>query len=215
MELEALAERLRVARARQKLTLVEAAEKIGISRHTLRGIELGHRHPTAETLGKISAGYGIPVAELVKEEPALAGKAEAPPSLEPSFNDVLEEEKRRDRARVLIPYMDSAAREGKKVAEEIKASPDDFPHRRHDVFSGWCWTLWVAYREVAERGGLLPELEDAFGRLALVWEDVSTLAGIAWGEEGDLAYQDLVRAARRAREAASAQARQGRGQATA
>lgn len=71
------AERLRVLRAQRGLALTEAAEQIGIDRHTLRALELGERTPRYPTLAKIAEGYGVPVEELL-EEPALAGKAEAP-----------------------------------------------------------------------------------------------------------------------------------------
>jgi transcriptional regulator with XRE-family HTH domain len=65
-----LAERLRVLRARRGLTLTKASEQIGISRHTLRGLELGGQEPHYPTLRKIADGYGVPVEELL-EQPAL------------------------------------------------------------------------------------------------------------------------------------------------
>jgi transcriptional regulator with XRE-family HTH domain len=72
-----LAEKLRVLRARRGLSLTEAAGRAGITRDTLSDLEHGKRHPYMPTLSKIAAGYGVPVEELL-EEPALAGKAEAP-----------------------------------------------------------------------------------------------------------------------------------------
>jgi transcriptional regulator with XRE-family HTH domain len=74
-----LPQKLRLLRVRQGLTLVEAAEKTGVSRATLSSLERGHSHPVAPTLVKIAKGYDIPVEELL-EEPELAGKAEAPPT---------------------------------------------------------------------------------------------------------------------------------------
>jgi transcriptional regulator with XRE-family HTH domain len=62
------------------LTLIEAAEKLGIGRDTLSDLERGNRHPVMPTLAKIAKGYGVPVEDLL-EEPALAGapgKDEAP-----------------------------------------------------------------------------------------------------------------------------------------
>ncbi|MDP9437910.1 MAG: helix-turn-helix transcriptional regulator [Actinomycetota bacterium] len=73
-----LPHKLRTLRVRQGLTLVEAAKKTGVTRATLSELERGHRHPVAPTLVKIAEGYGVPVEELLLEEPALAGKAEAP-----------------------------------------------------------------------------------------------------------------------------------------
>jgi transcriptional regulator with XRE-family HTH domain len=65
-----LAERLRVLRAQQGLSLTEASEKIRVNRHTLRDLELGKREPYGPTIRKIAEGYGVPVAQLF-EEPAL------------------------------------------------------------------------------------------------------------------------------------------------
>ena len=72
-----LAERLRVLRAQRGMTLVEAAEQVGVGRDTLSDLERGRRHPVMPTLAKIAQGYGVPVEDLL-EEPALAGKGEAP-----------------------------------------------------------------------------------------------------------------------------------------
>ena len=72
-----LAERLRVLRAQRGMTLVEAAEQAGVGRDTLSDLERGRRHPVMPTLAKIAQGYGVPVEDLL-EEPALAGKDEAP-----------------------------------------------------------------------------------------------------------------------------------------
>jgi transcriptional regulator with XRE-family HTH domain len=81
-----LAERLRVIRAQRGLTVVQAAEKIGIDRHTLRDLELGRRRPNFETMEKVAKGYGVSVGDLVEEgEPALSGKAEAPEEDEPEL----------------------------------------------------------------------------------------------------------------------------------
>jgi transcriptional regulator with XRE-family HTH domain len=61
---------LRVLRAREGLTLKEAAEQIGIGRDTLSDIERGKQRPVLSTLAKIAEGYGVPVEHLL-EEPAL------------------------------------------------------------------------------------------------------------------------------------------------
>jgi transcriptional regulator with XRE-family HTH domain len=72
-----LAERLRVLRARQGLSLTEASKRAGITRDTLSDLERGKRHAYMPTLAKIAEGYGVPVDELL-EEPALTGKVDAP-----------------------------------------------------------------------------------------------------------------------------------------
>jgi transcriptional regulator with XRE-family HTH domain len=78
---EWLPRKLRLLRAEQGLTLVEAAEQAGIGRDTLSDLERGRRHPVTPTLAKIAKGYGVPVEELL-EEPvplALAPPASPPP----------------------------------------------------------------------------------------------------------------------------------------
>jgi transcriptional regulator with XRE-family HTH domain len=66
-----LAERLRILRAREGLTLTEASERIGITRHTLSSLERGGQEPHYPTLAKIAKGYGVPVEELIEEPPLL------------------------------------------------------------------------------------------------------------------------------------------------
>jgi transcriptional regulator with XRE-family HTH domain len=90
-----LPQKLRLLRVRQGLTLVQAAEKTGVTRATLSDLERGNRHPVATTLVKIAEGYGIPVEELLEQEqPLSSGKAEASPSSE-SINET-DEERRED-----------------------------------------------------------------------------------------------------------------------
>jgi transcriptional regulator with XRE-family HTH domain len=67
-----LAERLRVLRARQGLSLTEASKRAGITRDTLSDLERGKRHAYMPTLAKIANGYGVPVEELLEEPVHLA-----------------------------------------------------------------------------------------------------------------------------------------------
>jgi len=78
----ALSERLRVLRARRGLTILDAAEGMGIERHTLRRLELGGgRGVGYQTLKKIADFYGVTPGQLMEEEePAPAGKAEPAPA---------------------------------------------------------------------------------------------------------------------------------------
>ena len=62
-----LAERLRILRARQGLTLTQASERIGITRHTLSSLERGGQEPHYPTLRKIAVGYGVAVEDLLAE----------------------------------------------------------------------------------------------------------------------------------------------------
>ena len=76
-----LPRKLRLLRAERGLTLAEAAKRTKLTRETLGLLERGKRHPHTPTLHKIAEGYKVPVEDLldlVEEETALAGKAEAP-----------------------------------------------------------------------------------------------------------------------------------------
>jgi transcriptional regulator with XRE-family HTH domain len=78
-----LAERLRLLRAQRGLTLVQAAQKIGIGRDTISDLERGRRHPVTPTLAKIAKGYEVPVEELLEEPTGLKAQwvaEEAQPS---------------------------------------------------------------------------------------------------------------------------------------
>jgi transcriptional regulator with XRE-family HTH domain len=72
-----LATRLRVLRAERGLTVRQVAELSGVAKETVSQIERGERHPYDRTLEKLAHAYGVPIEELL-EEPALAGKADAP-----------------------------------------------------------------------------------------------------------------------------------------
>jgi transcriptional regulator with XRE-family HTH domain len=72
-----LARKLRVLRAERGLTLRQAAEQAGVRPGTLSELERGLHRPHDITLSRVANGYGIDVEDLL-EEPALAGKAEAP-----------------------------------------------------------------------------------------------------------------------------------------
>ena len=85
-----LAERLRILRAREGLTLTEASERIGITRHTLSSLERGGQEPHYPTLAKIAKGYGVPVEELLEEPVSLAEASQETGRLE---EERLEEER--------------------------------------------------------------------------------------------------------------------------
>jgi transcriptional regulator with XRE-family HTH domain len=62
--------KLRVLRAERALTLREASERTGVDKVALSRYERGLLHPQDRTLAKIARGYGVPVAELLEEEPS-------------------------------------------------------------------------------------------------------------------------------------------------
>ncbi len=76
-----LPKRLRVLRAERGLTIKQAAESAGVTRETLRELELGRRSPHEPTLAKIANAYGVPVVELLEAAEGRPGPlAEAPQS---------------------------------------------------------------------------------------------------------------------------------------
>jgi transcriptional regulator with XRE-family HTH domain len=101
---EQLGARLHRTRVERGLSLRQAAAQTGVTKETLSDLERGRRTPHPPTLAKIAKGYGVEISDLlgpmVEEEPALAGKAKAPPSPEqPPLNGFLQEEERR-----IIPH---------------------------------------------------------------------------------------------------------------
>jgi|SRR5829696_4249729 transcriptional regulator with XRE-family HTH domain len=60
----ALAARLRELRAERGLTQKTAAEHIGVASGTLGALERDKQRPSAPTLAKLAAGYGVPEGEL-------------------------------------------------------------------------------------------------------------------------------------------------------
>jgi transcriptional regulator with XRE-family HTH domain len=70
-DLEALGERLRVARLEQQLTLDALAAKTGVSRSMISAVESGGKAPTVVVLHRIATGLGISMSRLMGEaEPA-------------------------------------------------------------------------------------------------------------------------------------------------
>ncbi len=62
---ERLAGRLRELRAGRGWSLERLAEESGVSRATLSRLENGEVSPTAETLGRLCAAYGLPMSRLL------------------------------------------------------------------------------------------------------------------------------------------------------
>src|SRR5215207_9654406 len=80
--------RLREARGWSQMRLAVEAE---MSVSGISMVENGHRNLTTTTLGKLARALGVEIPDLFRESETL--KAGAPP-LEPSFNDVLDDERR-------------------------------------------------------------------------------------------------------------------------
>jgi transcriptional regulator with XRE-family HTH domain len=70
-----LPERLRILRAQEGLTIIEAAKKIGIGRDTLSELERGVRQPVGPTLEKIARAYNVSIEDLMEGEVYPLGEA--------------------------------------------------------------------------------------------------------------------------------------------
>src|SRR4051794_6850479 len=116
---ESLPRKLRLLRAERGLTLEEAARETGVTRETLGLLERGKRHPHAPTLSKIAHGYEVSVEDLLNlEEPALAGKDEAP-STETAEAGRSDEEQRTART-ALEGWVSGLRRRTRSLEEELK-----------------------------------------------------------------------------------------------
>ena len=117
--------KLQVLRARQGLTLIEAAEKIGIGRDTLSDLERGNRHPVMPTLAKIAKGYGVSVEDLL-EEPVPSGEApsgmgRSPEDPSRTSPEALEDVSEEERLSLLGSFRESILAVVDKLGEEFKA----------------------------------------------------------------------------------------------
>jgi transcriptional regulator with XRE-family HTH domain len=112
-------DRLAELRERRALTLRELAEMSGVAADTINQIELGHRKPRPSTLRKLARALGVDVEEFYAE-PALAGKAEAPPPPGPPETSTQNvEEFERTLAHVLEPVRAEALREQRAASRAI------------------------------------------------------------------------------------------------
>jgi len=175
---EAVAERLRMTRARLDLSLVEAAEKTGVARHTIAALERGKRAPYFPTVEKLARGYGVPAEWILgidveegsgespglrheSREPASLAKSEAPPSAESDERS--------------LSYVDAWATFVDELAGDIEewkyeetskvTDPADLPEDAFLLFIRAAMPRVQTYQRVheivyADEVGLLPLLQD-------------------------------------------------------
>jgi transcriptional regulator with XRE-family HTH domain len=75
MTIDALiASRLLALRQAQGLSLAELAEVSGVSKAMISKVERAESSPTAMILGRLAAGLGVPLAQLLTEEDKDAGR---------------------------------------------------------------------------------------------------------------------------------------------
>jgi transcriptional regulator with XRE-family HTH domain len=64
--IEKIAMRIKVLRAKRKITQAELAERAGISHGYLARLETGRQDPTISTLEKLAKALKVPVGRLLK-----------------------------------------------------------------------------------------------------------------------------------------------------
>lgn len=137
MKQDTLARKLRVLRAERGLTLREAEELTGVDKDTLSKLERGIRHAQDVTLSRIARGYEIPFEELI-EEPALAGKAEAPREAGPERPEQQPHTRERDEVDVWTGHILRRAEKIRKAASDETNPVFTNPQRAFD-FASHCW----------------------------------------------------------------------------
>jgi transcriptional regulator with XRE-family HTH domain len=106
---------LRMARADAGLTISGLAKRAGVSRDTISNAERGQHSLQATTLHKVAQALGRAPSELLAEEERLAPKAPSS-SLEPTFNDVLDDERREDAYDVALTAARHQAQQDRQAA---------------------------------------------------------------------------------------------------
>ncbi|HSV54402.1 MAG TPA: helix-turn-helix transcriptional regulator, partial [Burkholderiaceae bacterium] len=69
-----IARRLLALRQEKQLSLVQLAELSGVGKATISKIERAQSSPTATILGKLAAGLGVSLAQLLVEEGGISGR---------------------------------------------------------------------------------------------------------------------------------------------
>jgi transcriptional regulator with XRE-family HTH domain len=193
-----LATKLRVLRAQRGLTLRQAAAVVDVRPGTLSELERGLRHPHDVTLSRIAKGYDVPVEELL-EEPALAGKAEAPEagplysedrdtpptgpsrrvriSPAPPAPPEVPDEGRYRRERLLVGLMHTFVEQQGGELEELLKTAEGIPLHEADLYAQGCLALQISYEEMASKGRVSEELEEAKARLDALDARIEGLLG--------------------------------------
>ncbi len=211
-----LATRLRRVRLERGLTLRQAAQRTGVTKETLSDLERARRQPHPPTLQKIAEGYDVEIRDLlgpiVDEEPALAGKAEAPEAeLAPGLLGKYDPETWRHRLAYYRGVLEIHLRGWEEGAATLRTLKVPFHEGwartvRQAVSDDWAWLAendlpedLETLVEVAESGDELPQpvreeaarLSRALERLGeiprLVTEaEREALRDRAEGEDGDV-----------------------------
>ena len=160
------------------LKLADVARRLGVSEKTAR------RYVKAGAFPSVFVGNAYRVREedleaFLESAKVEPGKVPAPPSLEPSFNDVLLEEERRDREEQLatgLPHLMYVwAEYGKRLEQDIHTTPGtSAAMRAHDFYTGEV-ALKIIYEELSNARQPSRELQEAKEQLDVIGERLGTL----------------------------------------
>jgi len=162
-------EALRRARVDAGLTISELAKRAGVSRDTISHAERGRHSLQGPTLGKIARALGRVPSELLAEEERLSPKkAPGRSSPEPSFDDVLDDERR--------AAWEAAVAEGRRLREigrnQVWKALSEWSasKRREEPYA-------ARQKYLDEMGGLLQEVYDAGGALGWAYIQAALTEG--------------------------------------
>ena len=117
------------------LTISGLAKRAGVARDTISYAERGHHSLQATTLSKIARALNKAPSELLAEEERLAPKVRSS-SPEPSFNDVLADERREDLYDMVMAAARRQAVQDKQAANrafESERPQTYFMHHENEV----------------------------------------------------------------------------------
>jgi len=169
-------DRLAELRERRALTLRELAEMSGVAADTINQIELGHRKARPSTLRKLAKALGVEVRELF-EEPALSGKAEAPPEQESS-------ERREKTEAALATLAEHLAVRGEELVDDL-ATAEGFPLAKANEFALEEWALRALHDKEEPAIQRAPRVQEAMERLESVDRRLEPLSS-QWFGPGEL-----------------------------
>ncbi len=125
-------EQLKKLRTEKGLSQARLAARAGLDPSTVNQIERGARAASPATLYKLARALEVGLAELLEDE---VPKGEAPPSSEPTFNDALDEERRRtELEEIKESYRPSREGLERYCARWERISGDDLDQRAVEEF---------------------------------------------------------------------------------
>jgi transcriptional regulator with XRE-family HTH domain len=155
---------LRNIRLRRGLSQADLSAMTGVAEYTISEIEAGKRpSPRPSTLRKLAHGLGVEVADLYGESEYPLG--EAPPTPQPSLDDVLEEERRASEELAFRTLLENLIVEGELLEEKLKLPIDYLPIGENYRFQTSSTSV----------GKLLARNEPVSAQIRGLWESVGEL----------------------------------------